>query len=537
MPKDTKLGEFDVKNGDKNNTIAHRLAEQQKEISVAEFFEKNRHLLGFDNKRKALLTVVKEAIDNSLDACEEAGILPEIIVEIVDMENDRFRVTIEDNGPGIVKGQIPKIFAKLLYGSKFHRLKMSRGQQGIGISAAVMYAQLTTGRPAKITSKIHPNEPAYYDELGINTQKNQPEIFKTEAIAWDKEHGTKVEVEIEAQYLKGLQSVDEYIKETAVINPHLTLIYTSPKGEQMIFTRVTETMPNEPKEIKPHPYGVEIGILMKMLKDTESNTMQSFLCNDFSRIGPQTAKEILSKAGILTNQKPKDISRQMVEKLMLGIRDTKIIAPPTDCIVPIGSELIEASVKKEVKAEFYASTTRPPEVYRGNPFLIEACIAYGGDLGAEEPARIMRFANRVPLLYQQGACAATKAISSMNWRQYGLSQSSGALPVGPVVILVHVASVWVPFTSEAKEAIAHYPEIIKEIRLALQECGRKLGMYINKKKKVGAELKKKSYIEKYIPHISEALKEITQMSDHEEKIVAENLREILEKTRPSTDLE
>src|SRR3989344_3400982 len=209
-------------------TKAHQMAEHQREISVAEFFEKNRHLLGFDNKRKALLTTLKEAVDNSLDACEEARILPEIAVEIIDMGNDRFRVVVEDNGPGIVKNQIPKIFAKLLYGSKFFSYRQSRGQQGIGISAAVLYSQLTTGKPAVITSKTGPKQKAHHYWLHIDTTKNEPEIVKEDSIDWNKDHGTKIEIELEGKYQKGKQSVDEYLKETAIVNPHAKIIYINP---------------------------------------------------------------------------------------------------------------------------------------------------------------------------------------------------------------------------------------------------------------------------------------------------------------------
>jgi len=147
--------------------IAIELAKKQRDISIASFFEKNRHLLGFDNPRKSLLTTIKEAVDNSLDACEEAGILPEISIEVIEMAETKFRVIVEDNGPGIVKKQIPNIFAKLLYGSKFFKLSQSRGQQGIGISASVLYAQLTTGKPARITSRISKKHDAQYFELHI----------------------------------------------------------------------------------------------------------------------------------------------------------------------------------------------------------------------------------------------------------------------------------------------------------------------------------------------------------------------------------
>jgi DNA topoisomerase-6 subunit B len=517
------------------NAKAHELAKSQREISIAEFFEKNRHLLGFDNKRKALLTTIKEAVDNSLDACEEADILPEIIVEVTEMGTDKFKIVVEDNGPGIVEKQIPRIFAKLLYGSKFHKLKMQRGQQGIGISAAVMYSQLTTGKSTKILSKIHPSEPATFFELKINTQKNEPEIVSKNTKDWHKENGTRVELEIEATYSKGAQSVDEYLKQTAIINPHVTIIYQPPKGEQIMLVRVTDQKPRQAHEIKPHPYGVEIGMLIKMLHNTTAKTVKHFLMEDFSRVGAKSAEEILENSTILNNTKPDNISRDMAEKLIEGIRKTKLMMPPTDCIVPIGAELLQKGLKKEVNAEFYASISRSPDVYRGNPFLIEAAVAYGGDLQKEGAMNIMRFANRVPLLYQQGACAITEAVSTTNWKQYGLQQSNGNMPQGPVVLVVHVASVWVPFTSEAKEAIAHYPEMIKEIKLAVQEVGRELYKYLGKKRRVGDELKKRSYIELYMPHISDALKEILSLTDAQKKEIEEKLAVLMEKTRGKLD--
>jgi len=359
---------------------AHELAKKQRDISIAEFFEKNRHLLGFDNKRKALLTTVKEAVDNALDACEDAEILPELAIELIDMGEDRFRVIIEDNGPGIVKAQIPKIFAKLLYGSKFHKLSQSRGQQGIGISASVMYGQLTTGRPAKILSKIHANEPAHYYELRIDTTKNKPNIVKEDIKEWSKDHGTRVEMDIEASYLKGTQSVDEYLKQTAIVNPHATIIYVNPKAEQIIFPRATEQKPKHPVEIKPHPYGVELGIMMKMLRWTQSKTIKRFLMEEFSRVGSKSANEILENAAILPKTKPSKVSREMAEQLMKGIKNTRIMSPPSDCISPIGHNLLEKGLKKEINAEFYTSCSRSPSVYRGNPFVIETALAYGGAL-------------------------------------------------------------------------------------------------------------------------------------------------------------
>ncbi|MBI4451486.1 DNA topoisomerase VI subunit B [Candidatus Woesearchaeota archaeon] len=408
----------------------------------------------------------------------------------------------------------------------------SRGQQGIGISAAVLYAQLTTGRPARITSKIAPKEPAHYYELHVNTQTNQPEIVKEDIVSWNKDHGTKVELDIEANYQKGDQSVDSYLRETSIVNPHATIVYVNPKAEQLMFARATDKLPPQPKEIKPHPYGVELGIMMKMLKATESRTLQSFLTNEFSRVGGQTAHEICDNAGLFTTMKPAELQPAQVEKLMEGIKKTKIIAPSTDCIVPIGEQLLEKGLKKEVSAEFYVAVSRSPEVYKGIPFVVECALAFGGNQPSDQPATLLRFANRVPLLYQQGACAVFKSVVQTNWKPYGLQQSQGALPVGPLTVALHLASVWPPFTSEAKEAVAHYPEIVKEMKLALQEAGRKLSIYVHRKQRAHAEQERVGIFETYIPEVADALATLagtkSESIEHSLKAMLKKNKEIIQ---------
>jgi DNA topoisomerase-6 subunit B len=520
-----------------DNIKAYELAKQQREISISEFFLKNRHLLGFDNPTRALMMIVKEAVDNALDACTEMKVLPEIKIELQQIAEDRFKVIVEDNGPGIIKQQIPNIFGKLLYGSKFYTLKQNRGQQGIGISAAVLYSQLTTGKPTKIYSRISPKKPAHYFELQIDTKKNEPHTIKDEEISWNKDNGTKIEIEIEGRYLKGKQSVDEYIKETAIVNPHATFIYINPEKEKFQYSRVTEELPHEAKEIKPHPHGIELGQLMRMLHDTRANTLQGFLQSEFSRIGAQTAQEICDEAKLRTDEKPKKLDHKEIEILFKALQEVKIMNPPSDCLSPITADLLEKGLKKEINADFYATVSRSPNVYRGMPFIIEVGIAYGGELDKESQVRLVRLANRVPLLYQQGACAMTESISQTNWKSYGLQQSGDNLPIGPALILIHMASVWVPFTNEAKEAIAHYDEIIKEIKLALQECGRKLSIYIHRKHFADLESKKRSYIEKYLPHIGIALKEIINLNETEKEKVLKILEEILKKTRVNLNQE
>ena len=309
-------------------------------------------------------------------------------------------------------------------------MSQSRGQQGIGISAAVLYAQLTTGKPAKITSRISKEDPVNYYELYIDVKNNMPKILKEETINWRKERGTKIELTLEAEYLKGTQSVDEYIRRTAIINPHVSLTYTNPSAESFVYGRITDERPPHPKSIKPHPYGIEIGLLMRMLDATAARTLHSFLMSEFSRVGNNTANEICSNSSLLPVQKPREVSREQAEKLIAGISKTRIITPPTDCISPIGTELLEKGMKKEVEAEFYSSTSRPASVYRGNPFVVEVGIAYGGKIPAESSITLMRFANRVPLLYQQGACAIAESLTDINWKPYGLQQSGGSMPHG-----------------------------------------------------------------------------------------------------------
>jgi len=502
----------------RQKVTAKTLARQQRDISISEFFAKNRHLLGFDNKRKALLTTVKEAVDNSLDACEEAGILPDIEISVKQTDDDRYQVTVRDNGPGIVKQQIPPVFGKLLYGSKFHRLKMSRGQQGIGISAAGMYGLITTGKPIHIVSRTGRRAQAHNYALAIDTKKNRPDIIDDKTVNVDWPHGTEVTIELVAAHNKGRQSVDEYLELTAIANPHARFVYHPPGGRTVEFPRGSERLPEETKEIKPHPYGIELGTFIKMLKDTQAKKLAAFLTSEFSRVSSAVARKVCAGAGVTTRTWVNAVSLPAAQRLYSSLQSARLKAPSTNCLAPMGAEAILSGLLKGIKAEFYTASARPPAVYRGNPFQIEVGLAYGGDLGSdrrdgegdEKPSgeraqvRVIRFANRVPLLYQQSSCCTFKAVVDTQWNNYGLSQSSGALPHAPMVILIHMASVWVPFISEGKEAIADYDEIRKEVRLGIAECGRRLATLLKRKRKKAAYTRRRDVFTRYIDEVVEA---------------------------------
>ena len=692
--------------------IAEELAEGQREISIAEFFEKNKHMLGFDSGARGLVTAVKEAVDNALDATEEAGVLPDIYIEIEEV-GDYYRLVIEDNGPGITKEQLPKVFGKLLYGSRFHAREQSRGQQGIGISAAVLYSQLTSGQPAKITSRPKGQSRAQYFELIIDTDTNEPEISADEETTWDRPHGTRIELEMEAN-MRARQQLHDYVKHTAVVNPHARLELREPGlDEPLKFERATDELPAETEEIRPHPHGVELGTLIKMLEATESYSVSGFLQEEFTRVGKKTADGVIdnfrdvyygrelswspprahddgdvasavseavankgaeattafaegvaetvenndrvtrselaaivddvaetvegdtgktfggtvrenavdagwraitgrgdaddeeadsgdgpdesplvpdvyalvdeatstrkddaavqsmaealarrfenldgdafrvtrddlerlvadaasfvaeqrdatfgetarenvveafwSRARTVPDDPPKVKSiagdRDAAADLLEAMRTTDILAPPTDCLAPITAELVEAGLRKEYDADFYAAATRDAEVHGGDPFIVEAGIAYGGEIPAEGSVELLRFANRVPLVYQRGACATTDVIKQIGWRNYGLDQPGGSgMPNGPAVISIHVASTNVPFTSESKDALANVPEIEDEIELAVREAARELKSYLNKRRSMQQRREKQDVLGRILPEMADKVSEVT----------------------------
>jgi DNA topoisomerase-6 subunit B len=673
---------------DQKYTSAEELAEGQESISISEFFEKNRQMLGFDSPARAIVTAIKEGVDNSLDATEESRILPDVYVGIEEKE-DYYEVIIEDNGPGIVEENIPKVFGKLLYGSRFQKRVQSRGQQGIGISAAVLYSQITTGEPTEVKSKTMSQDMGREFRVIIDTETNEPEIKSKEKFEWDKEHGTRIKMKMEAN-MRSRSRLLDYIKSTAIVNPHARVEYEGPQ-KSLEFDRVTDEVPDKPEEIRPHPHGVNLGGLMKMIEETKHYSVRGFIKNEFTKVGDKTAQNILDsfrdrhygremswktsnidednfeerifegvsrkkdeeiKAfsdGILSRLKeidrvsysemreifsetaeeveeeydtkfgdtvrekamneawpilndykyndirelideatskrktgevidymtycmasefsqarekdrirpseleefiknsaelvssefevsigetsrenifdklwevsktvPEDIpkikefksDRNMCRDLIEGMNETQVNRPSSKCLSPIGEELIEEGLRKEYDADFYSSTTRNASVYKGAPFIIEAGIAFGGDI-EKDRAELIRYANKVPLVYQRGACLITDVTKNIGWRNYGLDQSDNSLPQDELVLMVHVASTNVPFTSQSKDAVASTPELETEVERAIREVSRDLKSYINKRDSLNKKREKRNVVTKLMPKFAEKISEIT----------------------------
>ena len=499
--------------------IANKMASNQKQIAISEFFEKNKHFLGFDSLPRSIITAVKEAVDNSLDACEEARILPDIKVKIskIDTRKDILELVTEDNGPGIPQKSIEKVFGQLLFGSRFHAIRQSRGQQGIGITGVVMYSQLTTGKPTHVQSKIAGEPTAVSVNIGLDTRKNKAVKSEQTRVIWEnddltlKEHGLRVTTKMKAKYQRGRQSVFQYLRMTSIVNPHAEITFTDPDGEIYHWPRVTERLPRKVDAIKPHPHGIELGQLQRMCRESQDSRLTVFLRQNFSGVSMRAAKELCEAAGLQVSAKPKSMKPDDVRALLeafqgerlVNKKRIKLLSPPTNCLSPIEEMLIKKGLSKTIDSKFISTMTRAPSVSHGNPFQVEVGLIFGEDMAADKHVEILRFANRVPLMYQQGGCLLTKAIESVDWRQYGLEQAGGkGVPKGPAAILVHLASTNVQFTSEAKEALSDNEFVFEETRKAMLEMGRGLRKHLEKKKKMAKTREKFELINDILPAIA-----------------------------------
>ena len=500
---------------------AEEISSKQKQASIGEFFEKNKHFLGFDTQQRAIITAVKEAVDNSLDACEEARILPDIRVELRRTKSDEIEMISQDNGPGIPRDSIEGVFGKFLLGSRFHAIRQTRGQQGIGITGVVMYSQLTTGSKTHVISKIKSDSSAVHVDLGIDTKKNRAIKTREKRDIWidDKTgeevfHGLKITTVMKAKYQRGKKSVYQYLRMTSIVNPHasISLVVYDKEGqiiEEGSWARTSNKLPRVVEEIKPHPHGIQLGTLQRMLRESTDRRMTSFLKHNFSGVSPRAAKEILGMAEVEEGRTPKRIKPEEAKEMIAAFQTVKLLKPPMDCLSPIEDLLIKKGLSKAIDSRFASTVTRSPTVSQGNPFQIEVGLVFGGDLASEGPVEILRFANRVPLMYQQGGCLLTKALEAVNWKKYGLDQPGGSgIPKGPAAVLVHLASTNVQFTSEAKEAVSYNEEVFDEVRKAMLEVGRGLKNHLKKSSERKKAKEKFELVNIILPEISKKSSEL-----------------------------
>lgn len=528
-----------------------------REVGVAEFFRKNLQMLGYSGAIRSFTTIVHEFVTNALDACEEYGILPRIKVrvkdvgkvetrrlermlerrqkklkklnksdkkdeskitklrvEISELERDieeasgHYIVTVEDNGPGIPPEYVPKVYGNMLSGTKFHRYIQSRGQQGIGAVGAVLFSQMTTGQPTKIVTSTGNGKIAVVF-LRVDVEKNRAKIVEESIVEGDWQ-GTKIVCEFkDLLYRRGSQSPYEYLRRTAIANPHATIIFQEPDGTKTKWKRTAKEIPPLPKEMQPHPLGVSADDLMRMSKKTNSRKVSTFMQSELSRVSSMRADEIMKKSGI-EDKDPAEMTHTDAERLVSAFKRVDLMSPPTDGLTPIEEDYLEKSLEDVLSSKFIATSTRSPDVYRGGiPFQAEVAIAYGGKAGRKTSegrgVEIMRFANKSPLLFDTGACAITQAIKSVNWNRYNVSDYEKS----PLTVLVNVLSPHIPYQSAGKQAIAEDEDVVKEIRYAVMEVARKLKRYLAGIHRRRLKVKRRNVFLKYAPEVAGALSKLS----------------------------
>ena len=478
------------------------MAQTFEEISPADFFYRNRDIAGFTNPARAIFTAIRELVENSLDAAEQVRIPPDIYVRLISegetsRGNEVYRLRVEDNGSGIPSRYIPSAFGQVLFGSKY-KLKQTRGTFGLGGTMAILYGQITTHKPARVISSTGGSKIFKY-MLMIDIQRNRPIILERKILlnreGW---RGTIVEFSLEGDYMRAMPKILEYFKQTAVMNPYANITFVDPRGRLYMFRRATTEMPPPPKETKPHPYGVDVELLQRIIYMTDCNNMIDFLKKHFHRVGENIARRFLKFAEMEERKNPKELSHEEIVHLARMMKKfPDFLSPDASCLSPLGKELLKTGILKELKPEFVAVCQRKPSTYAGHPFIVEVAIAYGGEIPRKGEFVLYRFANRIPLLYDEASDVSFKVIQSINWRRYGVS------PDMPIAILVHICSTKVPYKTVGKEFIADRPEVKREILNGIREVARQLQRFLSRRAYVERQKKRLNIFAKYLPKIAE----------------------------------
>jgi DNA topoisomerase-6 subunit B len=478
------------------------VAQTFEEISAADFFYRNRDIAGFTNPSRAIFVAIRELVENSLDAAESHRLVPDIYVRLsyegeATKDTQIYKLRVEDNGIGVPPRHIPSAFGQILFGSKY-KLKQQRGTFGLGGKMAILYGQITTHQPASIVSSTGISK-TYMYKLMIDIQRNRPLILDRKVLI-NKEmwRGTIVEFTLEGDYFRAMPKILDYFKQTAMVNPYANLTFVDPKGRLYKFIRVTKDMPTAPKETKPHPYGVDVELLQRLIQITPYKNMLDFLRNHFHRVGDITAKKFLEYSNLSPSKNPKRLDHEEIVRLMHMLKKFPDFLPPdASCLSPLGEDLLRTGILKELNPEFVSVHQRKPATYAGHPFIVETGIAYGGEIPARGNFMVYRFANRIPLLYDEANDVSLRVIQAMNWRRYRVT------PEMPVAIFVHICSTKVPYKTVGKEFIADRPEVRREIANGLREVARQIQLFLSKREHVDKERKRLGVFSKYLPRIAE----------------------------------
>ena len=508
--------------------------------STAEYFSKNLQQVGFSSPTKAVLTTVKEALDNSLDACEEAGILPDISVKVERIgtgstkNTDKIRIVITDNGPGIDPDDIGKVFGEYLASSKFGRGRCSRGQQGIGISAATTYALQTTAKGVKVISKTTKGKKAIRCSVEVDLKHNKGLVRDKEMIDWNRPHGTSVEFIIDGRVqLNGEAGLLNYLRGNVLVNPHMKLHYSLPEVGENTMDRVSDVIPTIPEAVDPHPHTMKLGEFIAHARLFGRTKTLNWLKTGFSRITNPVIDETLKLSKLprsVLDKNVESLPEAELKALFTAIQNAKLMAPSTQSVLSVGEESLALSIQRLGSIDFFAVVSRKPMICDFKPVQVEVAMARLDDKGngeSDDPVQVLRFANRVPLQFDKAACAIVKAITTVNWRSYGFRQPKDGLPIGPYIIAVSVVSPFIKFKNASKETIDASDELVEEIRRCLMQAGQRLSRHIKAENRAADHENKIAHIEQFGPILVEGLCRITNAPKERKLAAEEGLKKIL----------
>ena len=582
------------------------------QISPSEFFYRNRDLAGFSNPTRSLYTSVREFVENALDACDQKRILPDIHLSIKAVDSEQpdpkhYVLTVKDNGPGIDPKHIPLAFGTVLYGSKFG-LKQARGMFGLGATMAILYGQITTNKPVTVKSCADEKTLDEFVML-LDIQKNKPVILKHTTKEAAKT-GLSVSIVLEGDYSKAGTKIRDYVSQTSLITPYASITFEDPAGEKFHYPRIVKEMPPPPTVIKPHPHGVDVETLRRMIIDTHyqiptvdnnmiekvrkelgmqkknpspkdildraekrwsdlsrsiriviavmsflnidfemlrkiriddvdiankkvvywdfgesqshaveldpestyykqlANTVQgetllTFLTKRFQRVGPTTSEKFCEFAKLKPEKRIGSMTNDELVRLADALQKfDEFLAPDPSCLAPLGEEPLSKGVMKFFNPEFAAVIQRSASAYSGFPFIVEMGIAYGGDI-PQTGLKVYRFANRIPLLYDEGSDVVLKVVNETDWSRYKVKGEP------PLVIVSHICSTRIPYKTVGKENVADRPELERELKNALQYLARKLAVHMSRQGMADMAKKRANLYTKYVPLIAQFATELS----------------------------